>query len=243
MAQLDDVSQARAGRVLVLAPGGGVGRPLLPQREAQITWEPRSAWSARGDSVQLRVFTGLVGWDARLALSRDGSRLQGRARYLSDAIVPGRAPDSVSLSLGRVLCDPMWRRPDTSANHSARREGTVWFASQVTRAAALRPSTALPGRIRRVVVLGEHEENAGWEPLVRRVTQAPEPVVLVSAVIEADGRIHPSTVNVRKASASMTNESPATVAALLRQIRFTPAQRNGESVGVLALLTVELTPP
>jgi hypothetical protein len=50
-------------------------------------------------------------------------------------------------------------------------------------------------------------------------------------------------VNVRKASASMTNESPATVAALLRQIRFTPAQRHGESAGVLALLTVELTPP
>jgi hypothetical protein len=41
----------------------------------------------------------------------------------------------------------------------------------------------------------------------------------------------------------MTSVPRAAVAALLRQVRFTPAQRNGESVGVLALLTVELTPP
>jgi hypothetical protein len=189
------------------------------------------------------VFTGLVGWDAHLVLSRDGGRLQGRARYLSDAIVPGRAPDSVSLSLGRVLCDPGWRRPDTSANHAARREGTVWFASQVTRAAALRSATALPARLRRVDVLGDHEENAGWEPLVQRVARAAEPLAVVSVVIEADGRIHPSSVNVRKASPSMTSALLATVPALLGQVRFTPAQRKGEPVGVLALLTVELTPP
>jgi hypothetical protein len=243
MAQLDDISQVRAGRLLILSPGGGVGRPLLSEREAQRMWEPRSAWKVVGDSVLLRVFTGLVGWDAHLVLSRDGGRLQGRARYLSDAIVPGRAPDSVSLSLGRVLCDPGWRRPDTSANHAARREGTVWFASQVTRAAALRSATALPARLRRVDVLGDHEENAGWEPLVQRVARAAEPLAVVSVVIEADGRIHPSSVNVRKASPSMTSALLATVPALLGQVRFTPAQRKGEPVGVLALLTVELTPP
>ncbi len=243
MAQLVDLSDDRASRLLILSPGGGVGRPLLPLREAQLLWEPASVWSVTGDSVHLRVLTGLVGWDARLTSSPGGDRLQGRAHYLSDAIVRGRAPDSVSLSLARVLCNPTWRRPDTSASFAARRKGTVWFASQVTRAAALHSSSALPARLRRVNVLGDHEENAGWEPLVRRVTQAAEPVVLVRAVIEADGRIHPSTVNVRTASASMTSVPRAAVAALLRQVRFTPAQRNGESVGVLALLTVELTPP
>lgn len=243
MAPLNDASQDRAHRLLILAPGGGVGRPLLPISEAQMMWEPRSAWSVAGDSVNLRVFTGLVGWDARLVRSQNGNRLQGRARYLTDVVVAGWTPELVSLSLVRVRCDSSWRRPDTSANHAARREGTVWFASQVTRAAVLNSSVALPKQFRRVDVLGAHEENAGWEPLVRRVTQAAEPVVLVSAVIEADGRIHPSSVNVRKASPSMTSAHLATVPALLGQVRFTPAQRNGEPVGVLALLALELLPP
>jgi hypothetical protein len=242
MAQLVDLSEDRATRLLILSPGGGVGRPLLPLREAQLMWEPRSAWSVTGDSVHLRVSTGQVGWDARLALSPGGDRLQGRARYLTDAIVRGRSPESVSLSLARVLCNPTWRRPDTSANYSARRNGQPYFASQVTRQAARDPQVALPAGMQRVRLLDEAEE-ATWNAFVHRVRESAEPTLIVSAVIEADGRVHPSTVVVREKSGSVPTGAPAQVPALLREVRFVPAQRENAPVAVLAYLVVVLAAP
>lgn len=239
MAPLNDASQDRAHRLLILAPGGGVGRPLLPPREAQLMWEPRSAWSRQGDSVWLRVFTGLVGWDARLAPSSDGRRLQGRARYLTDAIVRGRAPDSVPLSLARVRCDSTWRRPDTSASFGARREGPVYFASQVTRQAAVDDRAPLPRGVQRLRLVGDAEE-AAWKAFTRRVRESAEPTLVVSAVIEADGRVHPSSVVVREASAAASAETSARVPTMLREARFVPAQRNGASAAVLAILVLTL---
>lgn len=90
--------------VLQLLPEGRVDRPLMPtitrDRYAQ-----RSTWRVAGDTLHIRVFDGLVGWD--LALMRDDGRYRGIGTYLSDVIVIGREPTTDAFSGGRVDCARM----------------------------------------------------------------------------------------------------------------------------------------
>lgn len=242
MARLFDGSDDRASRLLLLSPGGGVGRPLVPPHEAQLLWEPRSAWSVADDTVHLRVFTGLVGWDARLAPSQDGDALQGRVTYLTDAIDGGRSPYVLSLALRRVFCDPTWRRPDTSANHAARREEQPYYTNQVSRQPLVDDEVPPPSGVMRLRVLTRAEESE-WNRFVRHVRASAEPIVVVSAVIEADGRVHASTAVVRESSAAVSVGAKERIPALLREARFLAAQREGKSVAVLVYLVLTLAAP
>ena len=87
--------------VLQLLPAGGVDRPLMPATTRD-RYAQRSTWRVVGDTLHMRVFDGLVGWD--LALLRNSGRYRGIGKYLSDAIVIGREPTTDAFSAGRVDC-------------------------------------------------------------------------------------------------------------------------------------------
>jgi hypothetical protein len=69
--------------MLRLLPNAKLSRPALasPWREQYVA---RSSWWMDGDTLRIRITTGLVGWD--LALVARKSHWVGRAHYLSDAI-------------------------------------------------------------------------------------------------------------------------------------------------------------
>jgi hypothetical protein len=87
--------------VLRLLPTGGVQRPAMsaPARER---FAQRSSWRAAEDSLHIRVFDGIVGWD--LDLARQGDRYQGTGTYLSDAIAIGREPYTATFRTKRTGC-------------------------------------------------------------------------------------------------------------------------------------------
>jgi hypothetical protein len=73
---------------------------------ANLTWRDlyahRSSWHVQRDTLYVRVFTGLVGWDLILFAGPDG--YHGTGRYLTDAIVAGAAPLIVRVSATRRTC-------------------------------------------------------------------------------------------------------------------------------------------
>lgn len=95
------------------------GQVFFPRVAAssRAVWEQRSKWYRRGDSVLVRIFTGLQGWQTSLVRSRDGRTLTGFARYLSDAIVIGAPELDVPVVFSSIACDPS--RP--KATRAARR--------------------------------------------------------------------------------------------------------------------------
>lgn len=137
---VESVERDAAYRTVVLQDSGRVALPLIPERE-QSLWTERSYWGLRGDSVTLRVFTGLQGWDARLARTPGGRTLVGSARYLSDAIVVGAPPISVPVTLTRITCDASWPSVATNARplRPWQRGEALYFERQVDRPAAIDP--------------------------------------------------------------------------------------------------------
>ena len=87
--------------VIELLAEGAVSRPYLDSRR-QAMFAARSAWSLSGDTLRLRVFDGLVGWD--MALVPDQGSYHGRARYLSDARAVGYEPPTADFTAHRALC-------------------------------------------------------------------------------------------------------------------------------------------
>lgn len=87
--------------VLQLLPAGRVDRPLMatPMRHR---YAQRSDWRVAGDTLHIRVFTGLVGWD--LALLRTDGRYRGIGTYLTDAIAIGRESTTAAFTALRVDC-------------------------------------------------------------------------------------------------------------------------------------------
>jgi hypothetical protein len=85
-----------------LREGGGVGRPQLARRSERAQWERASSWRQRGDTVFLRVFTGLQGWDVTLTPAAGG--FAGEARYLSDALAVGWEPPRYPVRATREQC-------------------------------------------------------------------------------------------------------------------------------------------
>ena len=64
----------------------------------------RSAWHTSGDTLFLRVLTGLVGWDLTLLPVAD--RYVGSAHYLTDAIAVGAGPLILPVRATREACIP-----------------------------------------------------------------------------------------------------------------------------------------
>ena len=90
-----------AWHVLQLLPGGRVDRPLLLVGTRE-RYSRRSTWRVAGDTLHIRVFDGLVGWDLTL-LPYDG-RYRGTGEYMSDARVAEHAPPNDVFSAGREDC-------------------------------------------------------------------------------------------------------------------------------------------
>ena len=89
---------------LQLQPAGKVTRPALSSSSMRELYADRSAWHTRGDTLFLRVFTGLVGWD--LTLLPEADRYVGSARYLTDAIAVGAGPLILPFRATREACIP-----------------------------------------------------------------------------------------------------------------------------------------
>ncbi|HMH02407.1 MAG TPA: hypothetical protein VK555_13395, partial [Terriglobales bacterium] len=87
--------------VLQLGNKGAVIRPLFPKRQREM-WTRRSHWTAKDDTLFIRVFDGLVGWDISLRRERNG--LTGVATYLSDVRVAGWVPPRLNVSAAAVKC-------------------------------------------------------------------------------------------------------------------------------------------
>lgn len=87
--------------VLQLEDSGRVTRPLFPQRRREM-WTRRSRWTAKGDTLLIRVFDGLVGWDISLWREHDG--FTGVATYLTDVRVAGWIPPRVDVSAAAIKC-------------------------------------------------------------------------------------------------------------------------------------------
>jgi len=87
--------------VLRLADSDVVSRPLFQKRDRE-RWTRRSRWTAKGDSIHIRVSDGLVGWD--VALRRAGDGYTGVANYLSDARAEGWIPPRVTVHADAIEC-------------------------------------------------------------------------------------------------------------------------------------------
>ena len=88
-----------AWRYFRLAADSQVMRPALVSARL---WT-RSGWAVRGDTLHVRLFTGLNGWDLALVGATAG-RYVGRAKYLSDAVVRGAAPLYVPVQVRLAPC-------------------------------------------------------------------------------------------------------------------------------------------
>jgi hypothetical protein len=89
---------------LKLEPAGKVARPGLVRTSWRDQYAHFSTWHSSGDTLFIRVSTGLVGWD--LTLLPDANRYVGRGRYLSDAFVVGAEPLHVRVQATREVCRP-----------------------------------------------------------------------------------------------------------------------------------------
>jgi hypothetical protein len=87
--------------VLQLDDSGTVTRPLFPQRQRE-RWTRKSRWTPKGDTLLVRVFDGLVGWDVALWPSAKG--FSGSATYLTDVRAVGWVPPRVEVYAARIKC-------------------------------------------------------------------------------------------------------------------------------------------
>jgi hypothetical protein len=84
--------------ILALFDDGSVRRPLLPPRHSNY-----SRWQMRHDTLDLRVFDGLVGWDVAAAVVDSGA-YAGIATYLTDVRVAGASPHRIPVALRETVC-------------------------------------------------------------------------------------------------------------------------------------------
>ena len=84
---------------------GGVDRPGTVMQKS---WVHGSRWGVTRDTLNVRLFTGLSGWDLRLVPTPGAgdSVYVGVARYLTDAVVKDWRPPQVSIRVTRELCAP-----------------------------------------------------------------------------------------------------------------------------------------
>lgn len=224
-------------RTVVLQDSGHVAFPLLGPSNQSAMWTRRSFWRTRGDSVIVRFFTGLQGWDATLVRAADGHAMRGTATYLSDAIAVGHAPTRVVVTFAGVACEPAW--PGTRSVRPPlrpwERDEHAFFASQVDRPAALLPNSPLPrGTIASRAV--RHDEHASDSTDRRRGSVR----IVLQFMIEKDGRADTTRLRVLFADDSTGARE---VARSLPAMRFAPALVKGQPVHQLAQWVFELRRP
>ena len=218
---------------IVLRDSGRVVLPLLAGRERAM-WEARSHWEASGDSVVVRVFTGLQGWRAQLSARELPAVMKGSATYLTDGIAGNAAPLTVAVTLTRGACDSAWATLPitTQIPRSWERGKPVYFEHQVERPAALAAGTKLPKGVRSMRPLAYNEKSdAGAD--------RPD-VVVAMFIVESNGRADLTSLKLRYAdgepgSARVRDE----IAAQLAAVRFSPPMVGGQAVNQLAAWRIE----
>jgi hypothetical protein len=83
--------------IVALLADGRANRPFLSPRHSS-----RSTWRIAGDTLRLRVFDGLVGWD--VAAVPDSLAYRGIATYLTDVNAVGWAPPRIPVRLEPTVC-------------------------------------------------------------------------------------------------------------------------------------------
>lgn len=223
----------------VLRDSGRVALPLVGASQASM-WNARSWWTARGDTLVLRVFTGLQGWHARFVATGNGS-LRGTARYLSDVVVRGAPPLETAVALARVPCRAEW--PSVAGSGPAlrpwQRDEPLYGEPRVTVLASLPDERNAAARRRGLIAarpLG-YNERAGLDSTVR---VAGVGRVVATIVIEKSGRAVMTDAGVR------ATDDAAYTSALLRllpSLRFTPAMVGDTAVHQVATWRFELKDP
>ncbi len=228
------VARDSAYNTLVLRDSGRVALPLVTANSRQ-KWEDRSFWESQGDSVSVRLFTGLQGWSVTLGRSPAGHALTGIARYLTDAISVGAEPLRVNVTLTSITCDPAW--PTVATTRSPLRaapRGAVFFAQQVDHPVAMDSRVPLPPGITAARTLRDNETAefvAGSErPDVGRV--------VLQFVVNADGRPDTLTTKVLSSDGDVFSAHAQNA---LRTMRFRAAQREGRAVAQLHVHYFEVT--
>lgn len=218
---------------IVLRDSGRVVLPLLNDRERAM-WEARSYWEVRGDSVEVRVFTGLQGWRAQLAARALPAAMQGSATYLTDASASNAAPLQVSVTLSRAPCQPDWATLPitTRIPRSWERGKPVYFEHQVERPAALVAGVKLPKGVLSMRPLGAKE---------RSDARADRPEIVVAQfIVESNGRADTSAIKLFYADGEPGPSGVRReIAALLAAVRFTPPMVGGQAVNQLAQWRIE----
>ena len=218
---------------IVLRDSGRVVLPLLTGRERAM-WEARSHWETLGDSVEVRVFTGLQGWRAQLSARELPAIMKGSATYLTDGIAGNAAPLTVGVTLARGACDAAWAALPitTQIPRSWERGKPVYFEHQVERPAALAAGTKLPKGVRSMRPLGYNEKSDAR-------LDRPD-VVVAQFIVESNGRADKSSLKLRYADGEpghvrIFNE----IAALLASVRFAPPMVGGQVVHQLTQWRIE----
>lgn len=138
---------------LELQPEGQAWRPNLTAAEQRM-WIRGSSWSRTGDTVWVRLSTGLVGWDIALT-PISGDTLGGMARYLTDAIVVGSEPLRVPVVAVKEHC-PFTVAADTQhleqlnrdlfESAILRKDTTQWSALSLQQLLVVPPGGVLENR-------------------------------------------------------------------------------------------------
>lgn len=209
--------QSAEWRVLAFRAGGALTIPLLQPERSRGMWERRSGWRAEGDSIRARLFTGLVGWDVTLreqmGLGDSAVVRIGRADYLSDVVVNGRAyTTSYPVSARPVACPdgfdvqaivrPGWNPDATPA----------YFDSQVDTKAIITADSPRP-------TLAANERRAGVRDSV-----------LAQFIVDLHGRPDSATLKILHTTDSLASRAVARAAPLMR---YRPALVKGKPVAQL----------
>jgi hypothetical protein len=187
-------------------------------------WEARSEWSPGNDSLSLRVFTGLVGW--QLYLRQSNSRTwSGTATYLTDAVAHGRPPRRVPIALTRVVCDPSWLLPAAPVP-PRRLMSQPYFDFQVERPVQLR--SPLPVGMRKMVSL------SGKDSVTTLVN-----ATVVQFVVDSTGRPHMGTLKVLRSVPPSNAVLEQALSTAISALDFRPALLGKRPVAQLTQWRIE----
>lgn len=202
--------------VIWLRDSGDVRLPKLLTRESEM-WSSGSVWVVDGAALDVRVSTGLQGWQLQMTRA-DKTTWSGTATYLSDAIVVGQAPRQVPITATRMECDDEWVR---SAPAPQWRQ-TVRPIFEFQADQPVRLTSALPRDVAEFRNLGRDDTSSSSEEFV------------VQMIVDANGAPQLRTIKVFDSSRKDVAALHPKVQRVLRQMRFAPAIREERPVAVLS---------
>jgi hypothetical protein len=210
-----------AFRVFRLTDLGQVSLPLLANASL---WNERSVWRQAGDTLYVRIFTGLQGWD--VTLRGTGALRTGSARYLTDA-VSTMVMEPLAVRFVRVPCRAEWPTPPRLS--SRRSMLPVHFLHDVS------TPPRLLTKPRALSVMEPLRDNDSTPRSTPRASEA----VRVQYVINEDGRVDTASVMDLSNTSRHAPLRPALVMAL-QSATFTPALKGKVEVPVLTQWWVTL---